>query len=290
MSVLSIQSWVSYGHVGNAAAAFCLQRLGHEVWAVNTVAFSNHPGHGGHAGRIVPADEVAALIDGIAARGVLSEARAILSGYLGEAETGPVLLNAVERVKTASTRALFACDPVIGEEDREGRLRVFVRAGLPEFFRDRALGRADIVTPNRSELAFLTGLPAGTLAEMREAAFGLRERLRPGGPRIVLATGLRTAAAPDTLSTMLVCEAGAFLVGTPYIPFPIHGTGDALAALFLGQLLAGRAAPEAAAHAVSGLYGVIRATAAANAREMLLVAEQGALVEPPRLYPAEPLR
>src|SRR3546814_6119408 len=90
MAILSIQLWVSSGHVGNAAACLPLQRLGFEVWPVNTVAFSNHPAHGGHTGRLCPAGEVAALIAGLAARGLFSRCTAVLSGYLGEAATGPV--------------------------------------------------------------------------------------------------------------------------------------------------------------------------------------------------------
>src|SRR5580698_5161116 len=160
-TLLSVQSRVAYGHVGNAAAVFPLQCLGIEAWALDTVAFSNHTGHGRWRGDVVAAETVAALFEGIADLGVLPSIDAVLSGYIGTAETGAVLLDIVARVKQANPRALFCCDPVIGDTDT-GR---YVRDGVAEFFRDRALALADIATPNRFELEFLTGGAIATLGD-----------------------------------------------------------------------------------------------------------------------------
>src|SRR3954452_12995798 len=173
-SVLSVQSRVAYGHVGNAASVFPLQRLGIEAWALDTVAFSNHTGHGRWRGSAVAADRIAELFEGVAALGVLPHIDAVLSGYLGDAATGPVLLDIVGRVRAANPRALFCCDPVIGDVDTGS----YVTEGIAEFFRDRALALADIVTPNRFELEYLTGRNIGTVNEAAEAAAGLR-RLGP---------------------------------------------------------------------------------------------------------------
>src|SRR5260370_3341063 len=185
-TVLSIQSWVACGNVGKAAALFPLQRLGCEAWSLNTVAFSNHTGYERWRGDIVPAGEIASLFEGIAELGVLSRCDAVLSGYLGDADTGLVLLDIVTRVKRADPRALFACDPVMGDVGPGW----YVRAGIPEFFRDRAMAVADIATPNRFELEWLTGSPIGTLAEAGAAAAALRQQ----GPDIVLVTSLEPAA------------------------------------------------------------------------------------------------
>src|SRR5580658_3938641 len=181
-AVLSIQSRVAYGHVGNAAAVFPLQCLGIEAWALDTVAFSNHTGHGRWRGDVVPAETVATLFEGIAELGVLPSIDAVLSGYIGTAETGAVLLDIVGRVKAANPQALFCCDPVIGDTDTGS----YVRDGVAEFFRDAALALADIVTPNRFELEYLTGQSAGDLREAAEAAAALRTR----GPKTVLLTSL----------------------------------------------------------------------------------------------------
>ena len=164
-TVLSVQSWVACGNVGNTAALFPLQRLGCETWSLNTVAFSNHTGYERWRGDTVPASEIATLFEGIAELGVLPRCDAVLSGYLGEAETGPVLLDIVARVKGANPRALFCCDPVMGDVG----LGYYVRAGIPEFFRDRALALADVVTPNRFELEWLTGGPVRDLADAARA-------------------------------------------------------------------------------------------------------------------------
>src|SRR4051794_3780153 len=161
MNILSIQSWVAYGHVGNASAVFPLQRLGAEVWAINTVQFSNHTGYGSWRGQVFAGDAVLELVAGIERRGVLGECDAVLSGYMGDGGIGEAILDTVARVRAANAAALYCCDPVIGDAGRG----VYVRPGLPALIRDRALPEADIATPNAFELAELTGRSCRTLGE-----------------------------------------------------------------------------------------------------------------------------
>src|SRR5215470_1668138 len=249
-TVLSVQSWVAYGNVGNTAALFPLQRLGCETWSLNTVAFSNHTGYEKWRGNTVPASEIATLFEGIAELGVLPRCDAVLSGYLGEAETGPVLLDIVARVKEANPQALFCCDPVMGDIG----LGYYVRAGIPEFYRDRALALADVVTPNRFELEWLSGRPVRNIAEARDAAVALRQY----GPSIVLATSLETDT--DRVAAIVAGPDGVWAVETPRLPIEATGCGDAVAALFLGWLLRGAEVPEALAATIAAIYGVIEAT------------------------------
>ena len=132
VNILSIQSHVAYGHVGNAAATFPLQRIGVEVWPIHTVQFSNHTGYGAWTGRVFDAALITEVVQGIAARGVLGRCDGVLSGYMGSAETGAAILDAVAQVKAANPQARYCCDPVIGDVGRG----VFVRPGIPEFMRD----------------------------------------------------------------------------------------------------------------------------------------------------------
>lgn len=271
-TVLSVQSWVACGNVGNAAALFPLQRLGCETWSLNTVAFSNHTGYGKWRGGAVPAGEIAELFEGIAELGLLPRCDAVLSGYLGEAEAGAVLLDMVSRVKQANPMALFACDPVMGDIGPGW----YVRAGVPEFYRDRAVAAADIVTPNRFELEWLTGTPVGGLREAAAAAVALRER----GPGIVLVTSLDLA--PDRLAVVAAGRDGVWAVDTPRLPIEATGCGDAVAALFLGWLLKGKAVPEALALTIAAIYAVVEATMRSAGGELALVAAQDELVAPSR--------
>ncbi len=278
-AVLSVQSRVSYGHVGNAAAVFALQRLGCEAWALDTVAFSNHTGHGRWRGSLVPPQQVAELFDGIAEVGVLPQCDAVLSGYLGAAETGPVLLDIVGRVKAANPRALFCCDPVIGDVDTGS----YVRPGIAEFFRDRALALTDIVTPNRFELEFLTGEAVSGIAEAAAAARELRRR----GPATVLLTSLETGA--DRIAMLAVGDDGAWVVETPRLPVMLNGCGDVTAALFLARRLRGESLAEALAATAAAMFALIEATAARGRAELALVELQDELVSPARKFPPQPL-
>ncbi|HEX4261802.1 MAG TPA: pyridoxal kinase PdxY [Acetobacteraceae bacterium] len=282
MNILSIQSWVAYGHVGNAAAAFPLQRLGAEVWAIQTVQFSNHTGYGHWTGEVFSGASVRALVDGIAARGVLPACDALLSGYMGDAAIGEAILDAAGRVRAANPRAIWACDPVIGDVE-EG---VYVRPGIEDFLRERAAPAADILTPNHFELERLTGARCATLADALRAV----ARLHAAGPQTILVTSLHTEATPDDAIDLLVSEGGAaHLLRTPRLPVRMNGTGDAIAALFLFHRLRtgdARAALEAAA---SALHGVLRATMEAGARELALVAAQDEIVSPSRKFAAVPI-
>ncbi|MBY0333167.1 MAG: pyridoxal kinase PdxY [Acetobacteraceae bacterium] len=280
MNILSIQSWVAYGHVGNAAAVFPLQRLGTEVWAIHTVQFSNHTGYGAWRGQVLPPGLIRDCVQGITERGVLAGCDAVLTGYVGDAETGAAILDAVAAVKAANPRAVWCCDPVIGDVGRG----VFVRPGIPEFFRDRALPAADIATPNQFELEWLTGQTVATLADARRAAAALSAR----GPRSVLVTSLRTAETPTDALDMIALEAGeVWHLRMPLLPVSVNGAGDAIAALFLFHRLATGSARVALERAAAAIHGVLRRTAEAGSREILLVAAQEEIVAPSRHFVAE---
>ena len=273
-SVLSVQSRVAYGHVGNAASVFPLQRLGIEAWALDTVVFSNHTGHGQWRGSAIAAAEIAALFEGIAALGVLPQIDAVLSGYLGDAATGPILLDIVERVRAANPSTLFCVDPVIGDIGT-GR---YVTDGIAEFFRDRALALADIVTPNRFELEYLTGAAITSLAEAAEAAAALRGC----GPDIVLVTSLD--GNPERMTMLAAGPDGAWAVETPRLPVMLNGCGDVTAALFLAHLLRGESLRDALALTAAAIFAVIETTARLGRYELALVAAQDELAAPSRRF------
>lgn len=275
-TVLSVQSRVAYGHVGNAASVFPMQRLGVEAWALDTVAFSNHTGHGRWRGSAIAAAEIAALFEGIAALGVLPQVDAVLSGYLGDAATGPVLLDIVRQVRAANPGALFCCDPVIGDIDTGS----YVTEGIAEFFRDEALALADIVTPNRFELEYLTGRGIAAIGDAADAAAALRAR----GPAIVLLTSLD--ADPDRVTMLAAGPEGTWSVDTPRLPVMLNGCGDVTAALFLAHLLRGESLADALALTAAAIFAVIDTTARLGRYELALVAAQDELVSPSRRFAA----
>jgi pyridoxine kinase len=279
MNVLSIQSSVAYGRVGNRAAVPLLERLGHEVWPVDTVAFSNHPAHGPFRGRIVPASEVRDLIEGLAERGVLPRCDAVLSGYLGDPGTGAVVEDAVARVRAANPRALYCCDPVIGEVGRGA----YVRDGIPEAFRDRLVPAADVVTPNPFELELLSGVKPASLPAARVAARSFLDR----GPALVVATGLELAEWPGQLAVLAASRTEAWLVRHPRRAVRVWGTGDAFAALFLGSYLGRSDVRVALEHAVATLDAVLAIAETTDADELPLVAAQALVACPPVRFATE---
>jgi pyridoxine kinase len=280
MNILSIQSHVAYGHVGNSAAVFPLQRIGVEVWPVHTVQFSNHPGYGEWRGEVFSGEAIRLVVQGIEERGVLGECDGVISGYLGSPDTGEAIADAVDRVKSANPAARYCCDPVIGDGDRG----VYVREGIPELIRERLLPAADVVTPNQFELDYLAGRRTGTLADLAAAIDAVHDR----GPQVVLVTSLATAETPSDCIDVVVSDgSGRCRLRLPRLPVIANGAGDAIAALFFAQYLQLGSAAEAMAASASSMFGVLSPTAEAGASEMLLVATQDEFVRPSRVFRVE---
>jgi pyridoxine kinase len=283
MRILSIQSSVAYGHVGNSAAVFPLQRLGHEVWPVLTVHFSNHTGYGAWRGPLLDPADVREVVAGIEDRGVLEHCDAVLSGYQGDPAVGGVILEAVEKVKAANPHAVYCCDPVMGDVGRG----MFVRPGIPEYLRDSVLPHADIVTPNHFELDFLAGRTTKTLDEVLEAVDAVRGR----GPRDVLVTSvLHDDVPPTSLDVVAVSDTGAWAVTTPLLPISPNGCGDVTAALYLAHLRTTGSPRLALERTTASVFAVLEATLAAGTREIQLVAAQDAIADPPATFAARQLR
>jgi pyridoxine kinase len=283
VKILSIQSSVAYGHVGNSAATFPLQRLGHEVWPVLTVHFSNHTGYGAWRGPLLDPADVAEVIAGIGDRGVLGEADAVLSGYQGDPAVGAVVLDAVAQVRAANPDAVYCCDPVMGDVGRG----MFVKPGIPEFMRDQVVPSADLITPNHFELDFLAGRSTDTLDAVLEAV----DAVRATGPSDVLVTSvLHRDSAPDTLDVVAVSDAGAWAVTTPLLPIAPNGCGDVTAALYLAHLTTTGSPAAALERTTSSVFAILEATIAAGTREIALVAAQDAIADPPARFVARQLR
>ncbi|MFP6740675.1 MAG: pyridoxal kinase PdxY [Alphaproteobacteria bacterium] len=279
-NVLSIQSSVAYGHVGNNAATLPLQRLGIGVWPVHTTHLSNHLGHPTWRGGAADTAMVSDVVAGIAELGVLGECDALLSGYLGSAALGAVVLEALDALRAVNSRALFALDPVIGDDG----IGVYVADGVAEFLRDQLLPRADIATPNRFELEIFTGRKISAIDDALAAMAELRDQ----GPGLVVLTSA-PGGDQGELTTLASDGEDTWMVRSPRLETAVHGTGDMFSALFLGHTLRCAALEDALSLAVSSIHAVLTATSNAGAREMLLVETQDALAAPPTVFAAEKL-
>lgn len=267
MRILSIQSAVAYGHVGNSAAVFPLQRIGVEVLPVYTVNFSNHTGYGAWRGPLISPADVADVITGIEERGVFPEIDVILSGYQGGEGIGDVILDAVARVKAANPAAVYACDPVMGNANSG----CFVAPAIPILLRDRVVPAADIITPNQFELGYLTGTDPHTLESTIEAA----DAVRGLGPRTVLVTSVDRPDRPEgTIEMLVVTDEGSWVVQTPLLPMKANGSGDVTAALFTAHFRRTGDAADALARTASSVFDLLERTHLSGARELQLVESQ----------------
>lgn len=273
MKILSIQSAVAYGHVGNSAAVFPLQRIGVEVLPVYTVNFSNHTGYGEWRGPLISPDDVRDVIRGIEDRGVFSQIDVVLSGYQGGEGIAEVILEAVERVKQANPAAVYACDPVMGN----ARSGCFVAPAIPILLRDRVVPAADIITPNQFELGFLTDTEPDTL----DSTLTSVDLVRDTGPRTVLVTSVERPDRPDgTIEMLAVDDSGAWIVQTPHIPMKANGSGDVTAALFTAHYRRTGDIADALARTTSSVFDLLQATHESGERELQLIEAQEAYANP----------
>lgn len=283
MRILSIQSSVSYGHVGNSAAVFPLQRIGHEVMPVYTVVFSNHTGYGEWAGPMLTGKDVRDIVRGIDARGGLDDVQLVLSGYQGGDDIGDAILDAVQLVKQRNPRAIYACDPVLGS----AASGCFVAPEVQSLIRDRVVPQADLITPNQFELGFITDTDPRTLEETLASV----DQVRKSGPSLVLVTSVLQPGRPaDTIEMLAVTDAGAWIVQTPQLPFKANGSGDVTAALFSSHLQVHGDAARALAQTASSVFELLENTLASGQRELQLIESQEAYVNPKHRFEVRQVR
>jgi pyridoxine kinase len=279
MNVISIQSQVAFGHVGNSAAVFPLQMHGVDVVAVPTTLLSNRPGYPTLRGKVLEAQLVADLLVGIEERGAVEDAGMILSGYLGSAEIANVVAEFVARAKARNPALRYVLDPVLGDRDRG----LFVKADLPPLLRDRLMPLADVITPNHFEFEWLCGAKASTIADVNALAHTLIAR----GPSSVVITSAELADTPQReIDSLAIERSRAWRVRTPKLPISPNGTGDLFAALYVAALVSKQDTPEALGHAASAIFAVLERTAAAGTTEMRIVESAEQLVHPKRRFEA----
>ncbi len=279
-SVISIQSQVAFGHVGNSAAVFPMQMHGIDVVAVPTTLLSNRPGYPSIRWRVLEADLVADLLRGIEERGAVERAGMILSGYLGSAEIAAVVAGFVTRAKTLNPALRYTLDPVLGDRDRG----LFVKAEIPPLVRDRLLPLADVITPNHFEFEWLCGAEARTL---EQAIAQARDLIARGPSTVVITSAELSGSTPSgEIETLAVEDSRAFRVRTPRVPISPNGTGDLFAALFSAARVLDQDTPEALAHAASAMFAVLECTLAAGTEEMRIVESAEQLVHPRRRFEA----
>jgi pyridoxine kinase len=283
VKILSIQSAVAYGHVGNSAAVFPLQRMGIEVLPVYTVNFSNHTGYGAWRGPLISPDDVRDVITGIEERGVLGDIDVVLSGYQGGEGIGDVILDAVARVKAANPSAVYACDPVMGN----AKSGCFVAPAIPILLRERVVPAADIITPNQFELGFLTDTEPADL----DSTLASVDLARDMGPRTVLVTSVERPDRPEgTIEMLAVNDEGAWIVQTPHIPMKANGSGDVTAALFTAHYRATGSAAEALAATTSSVWDLLNLTYESGQRELQLIEGQEFYAHPRRQFAVTKVR
>jgi pyridoxine kinase len=246
--VLALSSHVAYGSVGLAAIVPALQALGHEVVALPTIVLSNHPGHACFSGAEVAPATLEQILDSLDANGWLAGVDAVLTGYLPSEAHVEVARSAFARVRAANPSSRLVCDPVLGDEPGGLYIEEAAAAAIAEHL----LAVCDLTTPNAFELAWLSGEPVETLEEAVVAA-------RVLGVPSVLATSI--PATELRLATLLVGADAAQACFVPRRDTAPHGTGDLLAALYLGHVLNGEAPRTCLARAVAAVEASIALSA-----------------------------
>ena len=272
-TILSMQSQVVGARVGNSVAAFAMERLGLRVFQLPTTLLGRRPDHGPPGGGPIPAETLSSLLEGLAGDGVLGEIDAVLTGYIGDAEQIAVILDAVERIKAANPKAIFVCDPVLGDEGR-----VYVDGEIVDAVLNGLVPHADWLTPNAYELGMLAGREIDGLQAARDAA------RRIGKPIVV--SSVRTAIGIGNLYSAPKVE---WFCETARLPRAPKGTGDLLSSLFVARRVRGEAPAVALEAATGAVYDVIVRSLAAESEDLVLPAAQDVLEEPVTWPQARPL-
>ena len=262
MAILSIQSHVVYGYVGNKAAVYPLQSMGYDVWPVNTVQFSSHTGYKEWQGEVFSREHIKKVIQGIENIGAIAECKAILSGYMGSKDTCLEVVETVQRFKAQNSKIIYLCDPVIGN------INCYVKPEVLEFFKTSL--HADIITPNQFEAEILSGISIKNILDLKAVAAYFHNL----GINVVVITGIKnlTEVAND-LSTFVSDKINQHIIFTKEYDFkiPLNGTGDLFSSVFLGSYLVNNDAIEATKNALYYMDRVVKNTLNLGARELQVI-------------------
>lgn len=276
MAVLSIQSHVAFGAIGNRAAVLVLERLGIETWSVPTVLYSNHPGHATFRGERVAVPAIRAMIEGLGEVVPWQSCQAVLSGYAADSGVVDLVVDAVHRVRHANPQGFLACNAAFANEDGVFVPEPVARATCHALFRE-----AGLLFLNQAELEFATGRVVAGVTAARNVARELWQQTT----KAIVVTSVRSE---DGATATIALERDAtWVVETPRLPGPAHGAGDLFSALFLAHWLKRRSPAEALAKSVAGTFGVIAASG--EALDLALVSAQEEIVAPSRVFAVRPL-
>ncbi|HHW7508077.1 TPA: pyridoxal kinase PdxY [Mannheimia haemolytica] len=280
-NILSIQSHVVYGYAGNKAATFPMQLLGIDVWALNTVQFSNHTQYGKWGGMVMPKEQIGSIVDGIHNIGELHRCDAVLSGYIGSAEQVAEIIQAFHKVKAENPNAIYVCDPVMGHPDKG----CIVADGVKEGLINLAMAQADIITPNLVELRELTGL---TVENFEQAVEAVKVILTKGPKKVLVKHLSRVGKDSNKFEMLFANQDGIWHISRPLYQFakePV-GVGDLTAGLFVANLLNGKSDLEAFEHTANAVNEVMEQTARSGLYELQIIASRDLIVNPQCSYKA----
>ena len=280
-NILSIQSHVVYGYAGNKSATFPMQLLGVDVWALNTVQFSNHTQYGKWKGMVMPKEQIGEIVQGIDEIGELAKCDAVLSGYIGSAEQVTEIVNAFHTVKNCNPNAIYLCDPVMGHPDKG----CIVADGVKEGLIKQAMAHADIITPNLVELRELSGL---TVENFEQAIEAVKVILTKGPKKVLVKHLSKVGKQADKFEMLFATNEGMWHISRPLYPFakePV-GVGDLTAGLFLANLLNGKSDIEAFEHTANAVNDVMEVTATSGVYELQIIAARDLILAPRSQYKA----
>lgn len=246
--ILTIQDISCVGRCSATAALPVLSAMGHQCSLLPTAVLSTHTGYPNPV--VLP---LTGHLRSMAAhwkdQGIGFDG--ICTGYLSGPEQVEIVSEILDSFR--SQTRLVLVDPAMADHGR-------LYAGLPEDF-PRAMaslcGKSDLILPNLTEAALLTGLPYEEYpSEARLRA--MLEGLLNQGAKAVLITG--AATSPDTTGFAGMDAHGIFFsYSLPRYPQNRHGTGDLFAACLMGGLMNGRPIADAGRTAAEFVLNCLRA-------------------------------
>ncbi len=279
--ILSIQSHVVFGYAGNKAATFPMQLLGADVWALNTVQFSNHTQYGKWKGEVLPQGLIGEIVQGILGIDRLKLCNAVLSGYMGSAEQVQEIVDVVHEVKKANPEAIYLCDPVMGHPDKG----CIVADGVKEALCELAVPQADILAPNLVELRVISGQP---VENFEQAIAAVKTILAKGVKKVLVKHLSNVGKEKDTFEMLLGTTDGIWHITRPLYAFKLQpvGVGDLTSGIFLANLLNGKSDIEAFEHTANAVNEVMRLTSQSELYELQIIAARNEILNPTCHYKA----
>lgn len=259
--IISIQSTVSTGYVGNNSASLAIQLHGINCVAIPTILLSSHTDKSVYYGETISKELFNKLAKGVLEIDIAKQTQYVISGYLKSQDIIDATAQLIQELKKQNS-ITYIYDPVFGDTRTDG---LYIPKEQADYSMEKLLPLSDILTPNHFELEYLSGR---NIANEKELVEAVKSHPLLSQKQIILTTAELSKNVNHQLEVILIERGVLTHFYSENIPVEVVGTGDLFTGVLSAQLTLGHSLPTAIQTSMNFLSKVLKYVHTHRLKEM----------------------